>query len=190
MNKLLIPLALVLISCGNNPTYIYTPPAKDGVNGYNAMINIINSAPTCPSGGITLVSGTDSNYDGTITSLDENVQTATICNGVNGTNGSNGTNGTNGINGVDASMSPYTPVNMIAPCGNTIAYKEQLMCLYNGQVLAAFSDNQAGYNTRLAFITAGSFMDTDGSNCLFNVSINSGSTTVSWTGGSYTCQKH
>jgi hypothetical protein len=73
--------------------------------------------------------------------------------------------------------------------------------LNNGSVLADFSANANGLDTRLAFIQAGSYVDTDSSSCSFNVSVaGDGSTTVSWAAGhnqystwaagSQTCQAH
>ena len=201
-------LLLLLIACGQNATYVSYLPPKDGTNGIgclsqqtatgtliscsngnaflpngtngeNALINIINSAPSCSAGGITIISGTDVNFDGLITSVDYNVKTATICNGVAGQTGAQGLQGNPGV------TPSFAAVSTIAPCTNASSpYKEQLLCLYNGSVLSSFSDTQAGYNTRLAFVTTGQFIDTDQSGCIFNVSVNNGSTTISWGAGS------
>ena len=108
--------------------------------------------------------------------------------GSSGVNGSNGTNGTNSI------------VSEVAPCGeNSSPWKEQLLCLDNGTILASFSDSASGLNTRFANIGTGSYDDTDSSGCQFSVVVaTDGSTTVSWdhgsnqystwTSGTYTCQ--
>lgn len=116
--------------------------------------------------------------------------------GVAGTNGTNGKDGTNGTNGTNASMTPFTVVNAIAPCGNSSSsYKEQLLCLADGNILADFSKDDAGDDTRLAFIPAGNYQDTDSSDCNFSVcSDNHGGLTVSWAAqnhwaaGSYDCK--
>jgi hypothetical protein len=80
----------------------------------------------------------------------------------------------------------YAPTSVIAPCGvSSSPYKELLLCLVNGDVMGSFSDSASGLNTRLALLSAGSYVDTDDSGCQFTVSIdNSGNTTVSWNQGS------
>lgn len=206
-------LALLLfVACGQNPVEVYTAAPKDGVScfgeqtatgtlircangsaflpngaqgiagqaGANALVNIVNSAPSCPTGGITLVSGTDSNYDGIITSADTNIQTATICNGLTGATGASG-------------VTPeFSFVSTILACPTiTTSYREALLCLQNGKILASFSENGSALTTRLSFIPAGSYMNTDSSGCNFTVTtLVDGSSKVSWTGGFATCQKN
>lgn len=188
MKLLFFIFVLFLIGCGQNPVDVSGIVPKnglDGASGANALVQVINSAPTCLAGGITLISGTDSNFDGQLTSLDSNLQTSTICNGLQGQQGIQGERGLPGI------TPAFTAVYPITPCPqNTSAYREVLLCLYNGQVLASFSENMSGYATRLSFLTPGTFIDTDSSSCQFVVTIVNGSTFVSWPGGSYTCQKH
>jgi hypothetical protein len=150
---------------------------QSGANGYSSLINIIASASSCANGGITVISGLDSNSDGILTSTDTNIKTAEICNGENGQDGQ------------DGKTPAFSAVSTIAPCGNTVAWKEQLLCLGNGKILASFSENVNGLNTRLAFITDGSYLNTDSSNCSFNINtLSDGSTQVSWNGGSTICE--
>jgi hypothetical protein len=67
---------------------------------------------------------------------------------------------------------------MIAPCGQPSGViKEVLLVLANGTILADFSDNVNGYNTRLAIIPPGTYMDTDGTGCVFQVHADG---TVTW----------
>lgn len=68
-------------------------------------------------------------------------------------------------------------VGIIDPCGDSPGrVDEVLLQLSGGRVLASFSDNAAGQNTRFSIIPSGNFMTTDGSNCVF--SVNDG--VVSW----------
>jgi hypothetical protein len=176
MKYLLLPLLLVLTSCGKNRFEVVYTSAMNGKDGYNSVINVINSAPSCAAGGITVLAGIDVDNDGMVTSADENVQSSTVC---------------NGVNGQDGATAPYAPVGTIAPCGNTVQWKEQLLCLGNGKLLGSFSENINGYNTRLSFLNDGSYVNSDGSNCSFTVStLIDGSSKVTWSSGFQVCQKH
>ena len=65
----------------------------------------------------------------------------------------------------------YNIVTIIDPCGDAPGiYDEVLLQLANGQIVASFSQNAAGDNTRFALIPQGSYVTTDGSGCRFNVS--------------------
>lgn len=99
-------------------------------------------------------------------------------NGVDGTNGSPGQNGSDGVDGADgrdgedgiSPTSPFLPVDIVDPCGDTAGiYDEVLLRLGNGTLLASFSDNAGGQNTRFSILVAGSYRTTDGSNCYFSV---------------------
>lgn len=110
--------------------------------------------------------------------------------------------GKKGDTGSQPSLGPSTPMSLIEPCGHTsAAYKEELLCLYNGSVLASFSDSSSGQNTRFSIIPSGTYTDTDGSGCRFTVGLlpddssvvswNAGSNSLStWTDGLETCQSH
>lgn len=108
-------------------------------------------------------------------------------NGTNGHNGSNGTNGTNGVNGtdgVDASESAFDIVEAIIPCNlNPSIYKETLLRLRNGSIIASFSAQESGYQTRLITLPDGVYATTDGNGCSFTLQTNNGQRTLSWSGG-------
>lgn len=152
---------------------------SNGINGLNSLITTMPALSTqCSSGGTVVLTGLDSNRDGNL-SVSEVVSSATIC------NGTNGSQGIQGVPGATGPVSAFSPINPIQPCGaNSSPYKEVLLCLFDGNVLASFSDNMAGSNTRFAFIPSGSYIDTDDSACAFTVNVDShGNTTVSWAAG-------
>jgi hypothetical protein len=76
----------------------------------------------------------------------------------------------NGVNGMDAITS------VIDPCGKQAAYDEVLLQLSNGLLLASFSDNASGKNTRFSVIGNGNYVTTDGTGCRFTVNNNN----VTW----------
>lgn len=139
----------------------------NGANGHGVVFKVL-AAPVqvCPAGGSTILLATDVRDDG-VYALDlPNQQAATICNGEN------------------ALTPSYAPVDALHPCGNTVAFKEVLLRLQNGQVLGSFSTDMAGSLTRLAFLTDGAYVDTDGSNCAFSLSTSAdgGTRSISWDG--------
>lgn len=148
-----------------------------GSNGMNAVFTIV-PAPSqiCPNGGMTFLMAFDAFGTGVYTALDPNQESATVC---------NGNNGTNGTDGEDAPISAYTIVDTLMPCGKTVNYKEVLLRFANGQVLGSFSDNASGKNTRFAFLTDGTYVDTDNSSCTFSLSTSEDGKTrsMSWDGG-------
>jgi hypothetical protein len=182
----------IFAACGGGPNVIQNnpqgAPGKDGtngidgvngtngVNGHNSLLTTINATVTqCANGGTVILTGLDSNDDNTLTA-NEVTSSATVC---------NGTNGAQGIQGIQGPVSTFSVVSAITPCGKTSSpYKEVLLCLQSGDILASFSDNANGLNTRFAFITTGSFIDTDDSGCTFNVSATATNTIVSWGAGS------
>lgn len=90
--------------------------------------------------------------------------------GLNGTNGTNGTNGSNGTNGANAPINPYDIAGLINPCGDAPGiYDEVFIKLNNGTVIASFSANNAGDLTRFVVVPAGSYITTDGDNCVFTI---------------------
>lgn len=160
------------------------PQGPSGTNGVSIIAASVSaSASQCPNGGSIIMMAQDTQGTGVYSTSDANQTSVVVCNGVDGT-------------------TPMSVIGPITPCGpNSSPYKEVLLCLNNGGVLADFSDNASGLNTRLAFIPAGTYNDTDSSGCNFNVTIaGNGSTTVSWgsgsnaystwTAGSSLCQSH
>lgn len=148
-------IGLLLLGC--------TPPQKGdagdrGRDGHSTVFSI-TAASGCVNGGSTVVMALDVNDNGTLdVGVDANVQSATICNGVDGADGH------------DAPPTAFTPVQIIDPCGDAPGIWDEVMLkLQNGTLLASFSDNASGQNTRFSVITAGSYVTTDGSNCHFTV---------------------
>ncbi len=147
-----------------------------GSNGFN-MVFQSTAATTaqCSAGGSVIVMALDTNRNNKYDPSDANAQTITLCNGANGSNGTNGTN---------ATLPAYTPVAPIFPCGKTVAYKEVLLRLANGEILSSFSDNTAGSMTRLTFLPDGAYMDTDNTSCQFTIATSNDKKTrsISWGG--------
>ena len=183
-----ISQAQILCDGANGATGAAGPAGRDG---HDLVFQAVDAAPeVCPAGGKTLMMALDINNLGSYSALDPDQQSMTLCNGLNGQNGvdgqngKDGSNGANGQNGHDGLTPAYSPVEPILPCGNTVAYKEVLLRLSNGQVLASFSDNVNGDMTRLVFLPDGTFMDTDNSNCTFSLatSVDGTSRSMSWAG--------
>ena len=148
---------------------------SNGSNGQNGdsfqVTQTVATVAQCVSGGI-VYSTTEKDGSGNVLSTNQ----AVVCNGSVGATGAAGQNAPVML-GVES---------FIPPCGNSSsAYKEQLICFNNGSLLADFSATMSGDETRLAFIPAGSYEDTDASGCNFSVAVASnGNTTVSWGAGS------
>ncbi len=141
-----------------------------GADGHGIVFQVAPASESaCAAGGSIILMATDISNRGSYSSVDPNQQSVTLC---------------NGIAGAAAPPSAYTPVDAIRPCGNTVSYKEILLRLSNGEVLAAVSDNANGLNTRLSFIPDGTYINTDGSNCVFSLATNSERTlrSISWQG--------
>lgn len=78
-----------------------------------------------------------------------------------------------GEDGEDAPPTAYTVVEIVDPCGDAPGiYDEVFMRLQNGLLIASFSDNANGKNTRFAVIGQGSYITTDGSMCYFSIDSN------------------
>ena len=93
------------------------------------------------------------------------------------------TDGTKAVitDGIDAEPYPYSPVGIVTPCGpSSSPFKEVLLILEDGSLLASFSDTQSGDNTRFALIPDGTYMDTDSSGCVFTISTKDNVRTVTW----------
>jgi hypothetical protein len=139
----------------------------NGVNGHNALAEVIapidGGGSSCTNGGVTLVTGVDLN-DNTALELTEVTHTKDVCNGIDGTNG------VNGLNGLNAPPTPYTPVGLVDPCGPSGGFDEVFVKMANGELVASFSDNSSGKNTRFSVIKSGlNYVTTDGDSCYFSV---------------------
>lgn len=141
MKKLLVLSCILLVSCGQLP-----------LNGLNSLIKLTSTAPTCASGGVTVISALDANRSNDVElDVDTNVQMAAVCNG-----GSN--------------TGPFSSVEILNPCGDDpTRVDEVLLRLSDGTVLASFSDNASGSNTRFSLIGPGTYSTTDGTGCTFTL---------------------
>lgn len=136
-----------------------------GANGVGVTFKIVQApAPVCASGGSIIMMASDDDRSGIYDPLAAHQQSATMCNGSN------------------AQLTPYTPVDSIFVCGQSGPYDEVLLRLSNGRVLASFSQNVNGDNTRLAFIPDGNYQTTDGRNCAFTLTTANNVRSVSWGG--------
>lgn len=142
----------------------------DGTNGKDGVgvaFKVVSAdLATCPAGGSTILMASDPTNSGVYDVTSANQQAMTICNGQN------------------AQAPSYTPVEPIMACGESVAYKEVLLRLSNGQVLGSFSNDIGGTMTRLAFLPDGTFMNTDSSACVFSLATSSDGKTrsISWAG--------
>ena len=98
-------------------------------------------------------------------------------NGEDGQDGEDGMDGQDGQDGADAPPTPYSVSEVIDPCGAESNFDEVLLKLANGAVVASFSENANGLNTRFVIIGPGNYMTTDGTSCQFTVNQD---LTVSW----------
>lgn len=143
---------------------------QDGQNGRDgngvAFAVVDASSAVCSQGGSTILMATDIDNTGVYRIDAPNQHAMIICNGQN------------------AQVPAYTPVDVIHACGDNVAYKEVLLRLSNGNVLGSFSNDSGGTMTRLAFLSDGTFMNTDGSGCTFTLSTSADGKTrsVSWAG--------
>lgn len=128
----------------------------NGTNGFNSLVSIVAST-ACTNGGTTVLVGLDTNRNNSLDVLEVSAS-ADVCNGTNGTNGTN------------APPTPFSPVGLINPCSDAPGlWDEVFIKLSNGTVLASFSDNISGYNTRFTVLVAGTYSTTDGDNCVFTI---------------------
>lgn len=154
-----IALLLMLASCARSngkdgAAGLVGQNGNDGVNGHNALAAILTTATGCSNGGSTLLVGTDLNDNLTL-DVTEVTASTEVCNGSNGTN---------------APPTPYTPTGLVDPCGDTAGkYDEVFIRLQNGTLVASFSDNANGQNTRFSVLVAGNYATTDGTGCYFSV---------------------
>jgi hypothetical protein len=154
-----------------------------GAAGTSSTVNV-SAATTneCPTGG----------YNITVTNGGVSSQPYSLCSGavgstgLTGQTGATGQTGQTGATGAQGVAGVVGTLQLIAPCTTaSSAWKEELICIGNGSLLADFSATMAGDETRLSLIPDGSYEDTDASGCDFTVTTASnGNTTVSWGAGS------
>lgn len=160
-----------------------------GQNGTGVVFAFTDaSLDQCPAGGTLLAMARDFNANGVLDPLDSGFHTTVLCNGVNGATGSQGAQGDTGVTGATGApgtVSQFAPTTLIQPCGQASSpWKEVLLCLADGEILASFSENMAGQNTRLSLIPPGSYQDTDSSGCVFSVANAGAGHMVTWGAGS------
>lgn len=191
----------VILTCNGSQAFISSgATGSNGVDGYSLVSEMLPASPEeCPSGGTLILVAQDSDRDGQLSAHDRNIQSTLVCNGATGSVGATGAQGEAGQNAV---LPPMTVVSAIAPCGYLSSpWKEEILCLNDGSLLADFSASLSGAETRFSFIGAGSYVDTDESGCQFNVTVDTvGNHSVSWSAGSnvystwfansITCQKN
>jgi len=153
-----------LKGCNSERSPIVKVPA-DGIDGANGVNGIAGVNGSDGSDGIDGANGSDG-IDGS--------DGSNGINGVNGIAGTNGSDGANGSNGVDGVSSPYQITGLVDPCGATPGFvNEVLLRLTNGMLVASFSANSAGANTRLGVLLPGMYQTTDtntpGKRCRFTV---------------------
>ena len=97
--------------------------------------------------------------------------------GDRGETGEQGVPGATGPQGELAAISAFTPVAIVDPCGATDGIvNEVFFRLANGLLVASYSENSSGTNTRFAIIPPGNYQTTDtnkpGKRCRFSVDSN------------------
>jgi hypothetical protein len=151
MRVLVACLAVMLVGCGNddNVRIVRGINGVDGVDGVNGVNGTNGNNGQDGINGIDGIDGVD---------------------GKEGIAGRDGLNGTNGLDGVDGKDGTNAFVEIIDPCGDAPnVIDEVLLRMPDGKILASFSENVEGRNTRFSIIPDGTFMTTDGSGCVFTV---------------------
>lgn len=138
---------------------------EDGSPGQNSLVKLTRSSSIdsliCESeAGVIIESGLDIDSSSVLDPAE--VQAiAVVC---------DGNEGPIGLTGPQGPTSPMSVASIVDPCGDDSGiYDEVILRLANGQLLASFSDNANGKNTRFSLLTPGSYVTTDGSNCNFSV---------------------
>jgi hypothetical protein len=168
----MILIGLIINACGSDTTTVKLIPgpvgpqgvsgknAKNGENGLNSFINtyrsnLIDPSICLTSSGVVVESGLDENKNNFL-EVTEVSSLAFVCDGEQGTAGP---------------TSPNSINEVIDPCGDAPGiFDEVLLRLESGVILASFSDNSSGLNTRFSVLEEGSYMTTDNSGCSFKVS--------------------
>lgn len=196
-NIIVIMLLAGLTACGYGNSYLSGPmgpqgekgdpgvSGEAGVNGHSVVFSTLDVATSCSNGGRTILIGLDLNDNFVLDAADGNIQSNEICNGTNGSNGAdgvdgqdgsngadgqNGSDGSNGHDGVSPTLSPFMPTELVSFCGDvTRTWSEVGFRLANGMIVASFSENENGKNTRWTVIIPGTYRTTDGYSCNFTV---------------------
>ena len=125
---------------------------RDGSNGHSAVVAQLPAGEACAAGGIILLTAIDTNDNLVVDASDAQLQSATLC------------------NGASAPVSPLSPVAIVDPCGSAPGILDEVFLrLANQRLVASFSDDVGGTNTRFAMLEPGSYITTDGDLCRFTV---------------------
>ncbi|MBN8542619.1 MAG: hypothetical protein J0L82_19670 [Deltaproteobacteria bacterium] len=140
------------------------PTGPAGSNGHSMVFKTLEaSVEQCGSqGGTIILMALDVDDEGIYLPHLPQTTSATLC------------------NGSTPSVTNYTPVEAIQPCGAGPGFREVLLRLSNGQVLASLSNNAQGDMTRLAFLPDGTYMTTDSMSCRFSLSSAGQVRSVAW----------
>lgn len=93
------------------------------------------------------------------------------CAGKDGAPGAQGLSGPQGVPGLDASLPGLTPLELVNPCGEAAGLLDEVFIrTADSTLLAVVADNSNGKNPRLAVVPDGTYVTTDGDNCVFVVS--------------------
>ena len=68
-------------------------------------------------------------------------------------------------------MNNHNVTRIVDPCGNGPGYDEVFFRTSTNKLIASFSDNASGLNTRFSELVPGSFQTTDGTGCSFTVNL-------------------
>ena len=178
---------------------------QQGITGPNGMSSVITTGvipindARCPNlaGGIQYTTKTG----GIITNV------SFVCNGANGAPGTSSTidlllatsaqcpGGGEVLEVTSAGVSTTALVcngltpstigiqSFITPCGvSSSAFKEQLILLTNGSILADFSASSSALTVRLTLLPDSVYQDTDNSGCVFTVQTTGLTRSISWLG--------
>lgn len=165
--------AFALTGCGkeNDRTVLLTGPSiqgqsgergddglsgSNGVDGYSSLVDLLRSnsldAAVCASqAGVIVSTGLDLNRDGVLQNS-EVTAGSVVCDGAVGADGNNGI------------------LSIVTLCPHiSRPFPEVVIQLADGRLLASFSANQAGNNTRFVILPVGTYGTTDGAACSFTV---------------------
>lgn len=178
-------LILALAGCGTIDI-VWTSSSSQQVKACTVRDEADKSTITCPNGSKTVIHKAKNGKDGKNGESIKGDPGESIVGpaGKDGKNGDSivgpagesivgpmGPQGLPGADGVDAPITPFSNVTVVDPCGDApTVVDEVLLKLGDGTVLASFSDNANGANTRFSLLNPGTYMTSDGSNCVFTVS--------------------
>jgi len=168
MEKFITGLVFVLgmVGCGTDyyeSKNLVGPQGETGATGATGStaapctVITVSSAGFAPNGGALITCG---------------LSRVLVLNGATGQAGQAGQAGQVGEDGQDGQSSPYMITEIVDPCGDAPGIYDEVLIRIGSMLLASFSDNANGKNTRLSLLVSGNYVTTDGSNCHFSVDNN------------------